>query len=947
MANLFDSETPYVINQNLGLGGQNPPTAKIHIGASNGNSNSSPLKFTSGTLLNNPENGAMEYDGSNLYLTSNSIRNIISSPSGTINVKSYGATGNGQRLFAVVASTSSQTVTCSNANFTQNDIGKIAIVYQDFSAGTITTIQQVISSTQIILTANAGITTTTSNGYMIYGNDDSVAIQAALTAASEYVSTANVTNANEPIGSGHVDVLLPGGQPNSLYLIANPITIPSGVIFNGVGTIANVLLSRNTPCVIINNYVTINRIEIEALLGTGVTCQNYTNAGHQAQISIKEIRVWHGQGSASAPSGLSATASQTGGSLTANTRYYVVTAIDAQGGETLVSNEVSAVTNSGVTTGSNALSWTAFPGAVSYRIYSGFGSGIESFFFTSTTNSYTDTGASHTSFPPIAPGFALQLWGDEFELGKVFIKDCTLGIYHSSGTDTMVDNAFIIGCATSVRINGGGQIHYNNILLDSPGASSGTYYGVMLDNSSNVSMRIQAFQNSAASNILAAVVAIGSYSTTGNNIDIDIDIQANNTGGAGVFLKYAEDAYIKMLLSNTVFSGNQNITTAVEYNGNLQGVIKIDGEYSSNITPSSGTQYGTHNYSSGNVMFTGETTGIFNPKNYGAKGDGSTDDTTALQSCLTAIINNNGGTMIWCASTYIASALTYVSNAPLTILGSGATLQGNTGGNTLFLINTGNAFTNGGINIIGLRVNGNNVNSNSVGIEIRDSLLVQTENVLVENFGNSGSIGILLHNYSSGGFNEEHTFINTYVHACTNGWLTKIESGAAPSLNECHWISSGASDCTFGWMPDVNADYRRTHMTNTTWWAEYNNQTCMVINGNMTNTDWDCAFEWGFGTGATAVSVASNLPNQPVQYKLNFTFIGWGSIGGLTQFVNNSSYNVVFDSGADIKGLPNFAPSESNMLPNQIAWYQNGTTELSALICLSNGTFKTFTGSIS
>ena len=63
MANIFDSESPYVINQNIGFGGQNPPTAKVHIGASNGNSNSSPLKFTPGTLLGTPENGAMEYDG--------------------------------------------------------------------------------------------------------------------------------------------------------------------------------------------------------------------------------------------------------------------------------------------------------------------------------------------------------------------------------------------------------------------------------------------------------------------------------------------------------------------------------------------------------------------------------------------------------------------------------------------------------------------------------------------------------------------------------------------------------------------------------------------------------------------------------------------------------------------------------------------------------------------
>lgn len=70
--------------------------------------------------------------------------------------------------------------------------------------------------------------------------------------------------------------------------------------------------------------------------------------------------------------------SATGGSLTANTYFYKVTALGAAG-QTQGSNELS-ITTSGRTS-ANTVTWTAVPGAVSYRVYRGTGSGSQNTYY--------------------------------------------------------------------------------------------------------------------------------------------------------------------------------------------------------------------------------------------------------------------------------------------------------------------------------------------------------------------------------------------------------------------------------------------------------------------------------------------------------------------------------------------------------------------------------------
>jgi len=65
-----------------GVGGVTNPTSKLHLPAGTATANTSPLKFTSGTALTTPEDGAVEYHGSHLYFTIGSTRYQLDQQSG-------------------------------------------------------------------------------------------------------------------------------------------------------------------------------------------------------------------------------------------------------------------------------------------------------------------------------------------------------------------------------------------------------------------------------------------------------------------------------------------------------------------------------------------------------------------------------------------------------------------------------------------------------------------------------------------------------------------------------------------------------------------------------------------------------------------------------------------------------------------------------------------------
>ncbi len=110
-------------------------------------------------------------------------------------------------------------------------------------------------------------------------------------------------------------------------------------------------------------------------------------------------------GPATAPTLLTTTGSNTGGTLAAATYFYKITALNAAG-ESVGSNEQSAVV-SGVGTNSVALTWGAVTGATSYRVYRGTATGAENVFYApGNVTAFTDTGAANTAGTPPATSTA-------------------------------------------------------------------------------------------------------------------------------------------------------------------------------------------------------------------------------------------------------------------------------------------------------------------------------------------------------------------------------------------------------------------------------------------------------------------------------------------------------------------------------------------------------------
>ena len=143
---------------NVGIG-VNGPTALLHLKAGTATASTAPLKFTAGTNLTTPENGALEYNGTNLFITNAGVRQTILT-AGTLNnnrimVSSGGsiteaaALTNGQLLIGSTGSApTAATLTAGNGITITNGAGSITIANEP-------------TITQVTATADATTTSTT------------------------------------------------------------------------------------------------------------------------------------------------------------------------------------------------------------------------------------------------------------------------------------------------------------------------------------------------------------------------------------------------------------------------------------------------------------------------------------------------------------------------------------------------------------------------------------------------------------------------------------------------------------------------------------------------------------------------------------------------------------------------------------------------------------------
>ena len=66
----------FLANGNVGVA-TTTPTALLNLGAGTATAGTAPLKLTSGTKLTTPEDGAFEFDGTNLYFTVGGVRKTV------------------------------------------------------------------------------------------------------------------------------------------------------------------------------------------------------------------------------------------------------------------------------------------------------------------------------------------------------------------------------------------------------------------------------------------------------------------------------------------------------------------------------------------------------------------------------------------------------------------------------------------------------------------------------------------------------------------------------------------------------------------------------------------------------------------------------------------------------------------------------------------------------
>ena len=220
------------------------------------------------------------------------------------------------------------------------------------------------------------------------------------------------------------------------------------------------------------------------------------------------------------------------GTLPAATYFYVVTAIDVNGDETYISNEIS-LTIDGVTQKSIQVDWDILSGAASYRVYRGVATGAQTEYTAVPSSIFIDDDGSlvYSTAPPPTSNTAL----------KVTLGNDGLG-YNITPTSAKPFNFYDDWGDTETMINvyvGGGYI------------GTPTITGIKAE--------------------------VNSSNPTGENIGLHVI--GTNSGGGGFRALRVEDGidntgkYLKVIDAD----GNVDFTTAMDGNGIYDGSGSLSG----------------------------------------------------------------------------------------------------------------------------------------------------------------------------------------------------------------------------------------------------------------------------------------------------------------------------------------------------------------------------------
>lgn len=220
-------------------------------------------------------------------------RNITVGAVANLDVRDYGAVGNA-RVVMDGKCTGNNIVTSATANFQSTDVGKKLSLINDTTSSTVirgTTIVEVMSATQVRVSANAVGNVQNGVGVLTWGTDDTAAIQAALNAAANLTGPDLYVSENQPIGLGFAVVSLPvTGQGDGGYMIADTINVPRQVVLDAPAMLVSAISDPYKRLIYFQAGSHCYRLYAQCNLGNGILV-GATGERSQALFS-GYVRLW-------------------------------------------------------------------------------------------------------------------------------------------------------------------------------------------------------------------------------------------------------------------------------------------------------------------------------------------------------------------------------------------------------------------------------------------------------------------------------------------------------------------------------------------------------------------------------------------------------------------------------------------------------------------------------